>query len=61
MNKIHYGYLKINLVLVKSAKTTELINKYKAYSRHGVKSCLKQLKSNGADPTQIKVVGHFLR
>ena len=61
MNKIIYEYFEINFGLVKSGKTTEINNKYKGYSKHALKSCLKQLKREGADPAEIKVVAHLLR
>ena len=61
MNKIIYEYFEINFGLVNSVKTTEINNKYKGYSKHALKSCLKQLKREGADPAEIKVVAHLLR
>ena len=61
MNKIIYEYAEINFGLMNSFKTTEINNKYKGYSKRGLKSCLEQLKKNGADPAEIKVVAYLLR
>ena len=61
MNKITYEYFEINFGLVNSVKATEINNKYKEYSKHGLRSCLKHLKRDGADSAEIKVVVHLRR
>ena len=60
-NKIIYEHSKINFGLVISIKTNEINTKYKDCSKHGLKSCLKQLKKDGADSAEIKVAAHLLR
>ena len=49
INKIIYEHFEINFGLVNSVKRTEINNKCKGYSKHGLKFCLKQLKREGAD------------
>ena len=61
MNTTIYDYFEHNFGTVKSAKTLELNTKYKDFSKQSLKSCLKQLKSNCADPAEIKVVSNLLR
>ena len=61
MTTVIYNYFKHNFGVVKSIKISQLDSKYKTYSKHSLKSCLKYLKSNDADPAEIKVVSHLLR
>ena len=61
MNNVIYNYFAKKFGLVKSAKNADLDSKYKGYSNHKLKSCLKQLKHSEADIVEIRVVSHLLR
>ena len=61
MNNVIYNYFAQKFGLVNSAKNADLDSKYKGYSNHKLKSCLKQLKHSGADIAEIRFVSHLLR
>ena len=61
MNNGIYNYFAKKFGLVNSAKNADLDSKYKGYSNHKLKSCLKQLKHSGADIVEIRFLSHFLR
>ena len=61
MNNVIYNCFAQKFGLVNFAKNTDLDSKYKGYSNHKLKACLKQLKHSGADSVEIRFVSNLLR